>query len=375
MMKILFIRSNPVNPDSRVEKEITSLAKAGHKITLFAWDRASNHDIKKTKEQFGNYEVAVYRVGIESIYSAGFKKNLVPLMKFQKAIYLFIKKHKNEIDVIHACDFDTAFSSYLAKTQRCRFVYDVFDYYVDSFSVPGILKQIVERIDTHIMNKADAVIICTEERKKQLRYAHPKKLITIHNTPMKIDLINNLNYEKHDTIKIVYVGILSYGRNIIETCEFVSNNHRYELHIGGFGILEPEVQKYASSNDNIHYYGKLSYSETLQLEQKCDILIAFYDPKVPNHKYAAPNKFYEALMLGKMLIMAEGTGMSDVVRDNDIGIVVPFSCPKKGFVELTKRENEWGIMSLRAQELYERQYSWEKMERRLVDIYDEMRKY
>lgn len=372
-MKILFIRSNPVNPDSRVEKEITSLAKVGHKITLFAWDRATNHDIVKTKEQFGDYEVAVYRVGIESIYSAGFKKNLIPLMKFQKAIYSYIKKHRNEIDVIHACDFDTAFSSYLAKTRRCRFVYDVFDYYVDSFSVPGILKQVVERIDTHIMNKADAVIICTEERKKQLRYAHPKKLITIHNTPMKIDVINNSNNEKHNAIKIAYVGILSYGRNIIETCEFVSNNHKFELHIGGFGILEPEVQKYASNNDNIHYYGKLSYQETLQLEQKCDILIAFYDPKVPNHKYAAPNKFYEALMLGKPLIMAEGTGMSDVVRDNDIGIVVPFSCPEMGFVELAECKSMWETMRNRARELYDMLYSWEKMEQRLYDIYDEMR--
>lgn len=33
-MKILFIRSNPVNPDSRVEKEIATLAKAGHDVML-----------------------------------------------------------------------------------------------------------------------------------------------------------------------------------------------------------------------------------------------------------------------------------------------------------------------------------------------------
>ena len=65
--------------------------------------------------------------------------------------------------------------------------------------------------------------------------------------------------------------------------------------------------------------------------------------------------------------------MSDVVRDNDIGIVVPFSCPEMGFVELAECKSMWETMRNRARELYDMLYSWEKMEQRLYDIYDEMR--
>ena len=34
-------------------------------------------------------------------------------------------------------------------------------------------------------------------------------------------------------------------------------------------------------------------------------MTAIYDPNISNHYYAAPNKFYEALMLGKPLIMVK----------------------------------------------------------------------
>lgn len=371
-MKILFIRSNPVNPDSRVEKEIATLAKAGHDVMLFAWDRTSDHPILHTEELFGEYKINVYRIGIESVYSAGFKKNLRPLLKFQVAIHNFIKKHKDNVDVIHACDFDTAFSSFFSKPRKCQFVYDVFDYYVDSFSVPGSLKSMVEKIDTHIMNKADAVIICTEERVNQLRFSTPKKLIVIHNTPMKLVSIEYESNNSHEKVKIAYIGILSYGRNILETCLFVSQNVQFELHIGGFGILEPEVKKFAEENENIIFYGKLSYAETLSIENRCDILIAFYDPSVPNHKFAAPSKFYEALMLGKPLIMAENTGMSEVVKKNDIGSVVPYSSPQKGFMELLERKVDWKKMGEREKKLYDELYSWNTMSERLVKLYQDL---
>lgn len=369
-MKVLFLRSNPVDPDSRVEKEVTALSKAGHKVTIFAWDRSKNHDLEGTIELFGGYQIEVYRIGIQSAFSAGFKKNLMPLARFQKEIWKFIRKHKQNFDVIHACDFDTAFAAFCSKPHECKFIYDVFDYYVDSFSVPGLLRSMVERVDTYMLNHSDAVIICTEERVHQLRYAHPRKLVTIHNTPMKADDLNRIENTEHKNIKIAYVGILSYGRNILETCEFVSANKQYELHIGGFGILESAIKEYADKNNNIHFYGKLSYSDTLKLERQCDILIAFYDPDVPNHKYAAPNKFYEALMLGKPVIMAEGTGMSEVVRQKDIGSVVPYSCPEKGFLELSRKRDVWKDMGDREKKLYDQVYSWKTMECRLIGLYD-----
>ena len=371
-MTILFLRSNPVNPDSRVEKEAAALVSAGHKVVIFAWDRSKNHPVVHTEEVFDSCHVSVYRVGIQSIFGAGFRKNLIPLLKFQFAVCRFISKYKGKFDVIHACDFDTAGISFLVKSKSTRFVYDVFDYYVDSFSVPSIARYLVEKADTYVMDHADAVIICTEERKKQLRYARPKKIVVIHNTPPKIASISADNREKKgtDRIKVVYVGILAYGRDILEVCEFISKSEQFELHIGGFGILEKAVAEYAEKYDNIFFHGKLSYEDTLRLERACDIFIALYDPKIPNHKYAAPNKFYEALMLGKPLVMAEDTGMSEVVKYKKLGCIIHYNDPGKGLLALVKSKKKWKEISAKEFKLYEEQYSWDTMKERLINLYE-----
>lgn len=39
MAKIVMIRSQPVNPDVRIEKEANALVKNGHNVSILAWDR------------------------------------------------------------------------------------------------------------------------------------------------------------------------------------------------------------------------------------------------------------------------------------------------------------------------------------------------
>ena len=45
---IVFLRSNPVDPDSRVEKEINALTRVGYHIEVVAWDRNAKYKIKKS---------------------------------------------------------------------------------------------------------------------------------------------------------------------------------------------------------------------------------------------------------------------------------------------------------------------------------------
>jgi glycosyltransferase involved in cell wall biosynthesis len=135
------------------------------------------------------------------------------------------------------------------------------------------------------------------------------------------------------------------------------------------------VSDYSKKNDNIYFYGKMQYTDVLKLESECDILLALYDPNIRNHKYAAPNKFYEALLLGKPLIMFENTGVDDVISKNDIGCVVKFdkSELKKALLHLINNKNKWNEIGIKAQKLYEKEYSWDIMEGRLFCLYEELK--
>lgn len=375
--KVIFIRSNPVNPDPRVEKEMEALAKSGYEIKLISWNREESSGISFVERNLKNLKIKTFSINIKSGFGLGLKKNFIPLIKFQYNVLKVLIRNKDKYDIIHACDFDTVIPAYLcSKLFKKIYIYDIFDYYVDAFSVPNILKKVVQIIDYHMINKSEATIICTEKRVEQISGSHPKRLLTIHNTPTAIE--HSLKEEnkriKGEKMKIAYVGILGESRLLKEMIEIIKDAKDYELHIGGFGYLEEYIRCEANKSKNIKFYGRLSYDEVLNLESNCDVMTAIYDPEIRNHKYAAPNKFYEALMLGKPLIVCKGTGIDSVVIKNNIGEVIDYNKEslKEALKSLYNKRNMWDEISINMKKIYMKEYEWDKMEKRLVDLYEKI---
>lgn len=373
-LRIVIVRSNGIDPDSRVEKEANSLAKAGYDVTLIAWNRDENFSIRYDYKQLSETKVKRISFGAKAEFGAGMK-SLRPYLSFQRRLFGWLVKNKNNYDVCHFCDFDTAFTgSNACRMLRKPYVFDIFDYL--STDAKTAFQKSVKRAEDNIINHANATIICTEKRKEQIKDAKPRRLIVIHNTP---DNYPSLRREKgislrgeKSSVKIAYVGILQDHRLLKELVEVVSKMNDVELHIGGFGKYEEYMKAADEKYSSIFFYGKLQYADTLELEKSCDIMTAIYDPMIGNHKYAAPNKFYEALMLGKPLIMVKGTGMSEVVEENKIGVLIDYSKAgvREGIEKLVNRENEWDSISVKMENMYEERYSWNIMEKRLLMLYE-----
>ena len=361
-------------PDSRVEKEAWTLQKAGYYVHILAWDRNGKHSAQDGNITVMGESISITWLGYEAGYGEGLK-SLQSYLQFQIHMHRWLIKHKNDYDIIHACDFDTAFFSQTVAKNKV-FVFDIFDFlYGDPVS---FFQKMIYKAQIKIINHADATIICTEDRKKQIADAKPNRLTIIHNTPIKTLLDKKSNELKIESstqrIKIAYVGILATKRLLLEMGSAIAHNKDVELHIAGFGIYDTFFEQLSKENDNVFYYGRIPYDQTLVLESSCDIMTAIYDPTLENHRFAAPNKFYESLMLGKPIIMVKGTGMSVVVLENDIGVLIDYSQDgfEKGIKELVKRKNEWPEMSDRMIRLYEEKYSWEKMGKRLTNLYAEL---
>lgn len=370
--RVVMVRSNGIDPDSRVEKEANSLAKKGYDVTLIAWDRTKNYRINKGEKFLSDTIVKRISFGAKAEFGAGMK-SLKPYLVFQHRLFWWLIKHHKEYEIVHLCDFDTAFiGSKAAHLFNKSVVFDIFDYL--STDATNLFQKIIKYAEDNIINRSTATIICTEERKLQIGDANPKKLVIIHNTPANIKMKISEEKSEEKKVKICYVGILQDYRLIKEMVHAVENMDYVELHIGGFGKYEEDIRREAISHNNIIYYGKLQYKDTIALEEKCDIMTAIYDPCIGNHYYAAPNKFYEALFLGKPLIMAKETGMSNVVKNYDLGELIDFS--EEGFVsgvnKLINRKNEWRDMKKRMQKIYEEEYSWNEMENRLYSLYEEL---
>jgi len=371
MKSVCIIRSNPVKPDSRVEKEAWSLIKAGYRVHILAWDRNSSEYESNEYINVAEIQIPITRLGHKASFGDGFK-NIIPYLAFQFHVRKWLVNHR--FDIVHACDFDTAFCSQgIIKRQKGKFVFDVFDFLHGE--PRNLFQRMVKKAQMKIINDADATIICTEERKRQIAGSNPKKLTIIHNTPSNIHIQNtNFNLKATNRIKIVYVGILQDYRLLKEIGEVISESPSLELHIGGFGKYEDLFTKLSSSFENIHFYGCLSYEQTLNLEKQCDIMLAIYDPSIENHRFAAPNKFYESLMLGKPIVMVKNTGMSQVVENYGIGTLIDYSKEgfRNGINRLLSKRNEWNMMSEKMQSLYHERYSWDEMNKRLLNLYNSL---
>ena len=377
---VVMIRSNPVKPYPRLEKSANALAVQGYNVHVLAWDRDSNYPQKTEVLRLQNCSVPITRIGIASEFSAGIKKNFIPLIKFQIFIYRWLKQNRDWYDIIHAYDFDTGYTAkYCAMKFNKRLVYDIPDYYVDSHGLKGSKIGLwVKKNEDAIINYADATIICTEKRKEQIADATPKKLAVIHNTPYDKDDYGEIHFAAEfdkKKLKIAYIGIFGKARFIDKIVEVIAKRNDCELHIAGYGAnMEEYLRNMSLQFNNIKYYGKVDYNTTLYIEHNCDVLCAIYDPNVPNHRYAAPNKFYEALMLGKPLIVARDTGVDDIISKNNIGIVIDYNETDfdKALDCLIRRKAEWDDMGKRARRLYDTKYSLSVMEKRLIKLYTEI---
>lgn len=372
MKRIIILRSNPVKPDPRVEKEASTLVAAGYSVQILAWDREKTYGYKLSKLMVNNQIIAITRIGIKASYGGGFK-NIIQFLSFQLLLLLYLLKNISRYNIIHACDFDTAFTASLINIIcKKKFIFDIFDFL---YGKPvSLFQKIIRKLQCNIINKSDATIICSEARIQQIRGSKPQKLVIIHNSPINYDFKGIQTIGRcNDKIRIVYVGILQNHRLLCELVEAIAENPIFELHIAGIGKVEYKnfITTYAKTHNNIIFYGGIPYDKTLMLESSADIMLAIYDPSIENHIFAAPNKFYEALMLGKPLIMVKETGMSNIILQNKFGVLIDYNKQSliDGLYRLVEHRAEWEQMSKNMKLYYLKNFDWRIMANRLKQLY------
>ena len=125
----------------------------------------------------------------------------------------------------------------------------------------------------------------------------------------------------NNLITFAYVGGFAQSRCINEIIS-IAEDGRINLLIAGYGNKQIEDRLFTLKKcPNIKYYGKVKYTDGLCIMYNADIVYAMYSKSNPNHIYAAPNKYYEALFLGKPLFTTKGTIVEKKVISNNIGYI------------------------------------------------------
>ena len=364
---VAFVRSTCIYDDSRATKEINALLDGGYKVVVLGWDRNGEAE-SQTMLLFKDKNVVCHFY--HCIVPSGIGiKNLSKLLKWIR----WTKKELNTINrlyAVHACNLDGGFGAYLfCKKRKIPLIYDIYDYYIDSHNIPRGLRNLVEVTEKLVISFANVTIICTEQRRKQIKNANPKNVLVIHNSPDVASISNEK--EKYD---YAYCGSLCDMRLIKEIVEEYVNHKELKFAFAGNDKYKQYIQHISSQYENIQFFGTITYNKVLEIESQSKVLSAIYEPSIKNHKLCAPNKFYEALALGKPLIVCKGTGIDEVVKDNNIGIVINYSSEEffMALKTLLRSEKNRREMGQRARQLYEDSYRWSMMQAKLQNEYKQL---
>ncbi len=367
MSSIAFIRAGGIYSDSRSTKEIIALAEAGHTIRVIGWDR-SGEAAKKCQPIFEKYADRVsFEFYSRNTESGGGVKNITKFFSWFHFVERTLERIINSVELVHACDLDSGWPAYRVcrKTKR-KLIYDIFDYYVDSHRLPSVLRKTVEKMEISVINYADTTIICTEERREQIQKANPRKVVVIHNSPDVSDIKLNVP----EIWDYAYCGAFVEDRLIGEILNDYKNHKNLRVLFAGGGKYQALAEECAQE-ENFEYRGKIPYSEVLEHEAQTSVLSAIYNPIKRNHRLCAPNKFYEALALGKPVIVCKGTGIDKIVEEHMVGTVIEYNeCHfYDALRELISDDDKRRLMGLNGRQLYEKKYSWRIMKKRLLEVY------
>jgi glycosyltransferase involved in cell wall biosynthesis len=374
--RVVICRSNPIAPDPRVEKEARALVQAGYQVTLLGWDRTT-----KLPPQDQIDGIPCFRLPIQAEYASGMR-NLPDLLRWQWGLLSWLIRHREEYDLIHTCDFDTVLPALVCqRLYRKKVVYDIFDFYADHLRLtPEPVKKAIRALDLGAINRADAVILADESRREQIQGARPRLSAVIYNSPEDTSPQSSLPGDQAgkpqgSRLHIVYVGLLQVERGLFELIAVLRRHPEWSLSLAGFGGDEARITQEIQGMTNITWYGRVSYAKALQLSSEADALIATYDPAIPNHRFSSPNKVFEAMLLGKPIIVAQDTNMDRIINQADCGIVVTYGDETALEAALGRLQDQPSLrlrLGENARQAYDTTYSWQIMQHRLINLYEKL---
>lgn len=366
---IVLIRCNDIISDPRVGKYLNYFKNNNKNYKVIGWKRVG---------ETLNSENTIY-FNRNSGYNIGGFKAAIDRFFWIVFVLKQLLRMKKEITVIHGCDLDSVFPAVIFKfitRKKITIIFDVFDWFSDTLYNQSFIIRFVFRVMERLcINYSDEIIVCEEERIAQIPYKLNKEAKVLQNIP-SFSTINFLYKEdkylfNNGKKTISYVGGFYKERFLDELIE-VANAGHINLNIAGYGDKDLENKCLAlSKHPNVNYYGKVLYKEGLNIMYNSDLIYAMYCTSNKNHIFAAPNKYYEAMLLGKPIISNLGTILSTKILKHKTGFIIPESMDELKDFFLRLNAAEMKEVSDNARFLWENQYK-NKVDEYLKNDYAKM---
>lgn len=258
--------------------------------------------------------------------------------------------------VVYAADLEAGVVAY-AYRDRAPYVYDVLDTYADRYSLPNFLCASLRRVENAVARRATILVHVDEMRTSTLDSHH--RTIIVHNKPMDPPAPRLWAHRRSGPVTLVATGNLDRRRGIHILASVVMR--RRDVEVAMAGKLSPDIEAIIQGDSRFRYYGRLGSAEALALTQDCDLVFAAYDPAYTINRLACPNKLYDAMALGKPIIVNEELAIAARITTARIGLTFHYQDENSLHAvldQMTQQPELLGDMGTRTHMLYRREGTW-----------------
>lgn len=253
-------------------------------------------------------------------YGGSKVKAMYFLWMFKVFLFSFTIKSK---DTVWALGFESAFPLLFASKMKGYKVYfDDADRFSMLFNFPKVLTKIVQYLEKITSRNVCKHIIPVRERYD----FSSKKFQVLQNNPSESEvkqgeeIYKSMQWLQKDIV-ININGWLGNGRGMIIALELANNLQEYDS-IGFIlaGKLDCDAAKELSKRKEVQYLGEVNNATALASYFASDFVFTYYDPKNPINRYAASNKWGDALMTGTGIIVNKEVETAQIFRNENCAI-------------------------------------------------------
>lgn len=275
---------------------INILKKNNIKTDIVYWNR---HGIEEKIDCSNLYVYSHYQRDEDNKFI-----KLIRMYSYTRYVEKIIKKNSYEKIIILSSLPGVLMETYLVKNKKNQYIFDIRDHSYEQF------KPYYNRMKKLMQNSALNVISSSGFR----NFLPNEDTVICHNITSYTNMKNN-HVEKKDKIIISFIGQIRYANKYLNFMESIKNNERIVFRFYGFGEDEEYLKNYVALHkfNNIEFYGAYMPSEKSTIIQKSDILFNVYGSDL-HVKYAISNKYYDALIYKKPLLVSKNTTMDDITQ-------------------------------------------------------------